>query len=210
MKRLVLVGTVVFLSMILAACGSSARINTNFDDADTVPDYLRADDLLIGIAEDTFSVKVLRLLVQQQGRGESGRAFIMPAGDATPENGAIEVKLRIQQLGSVGLWLRGAVEEPCSGYGFIIDPTRDTFRLAIRTPDCDIENLDTRTRLAIDLDTWYTLRFEADGNTLRALVDGVEFFSIEDETHSAGLSFIELTTAGELPAQVEIDQLIIE
>lgn len=197
------------VAVLLSACGSSGQINEDFDTVEAVPEYLRSEDLVVGVGQTEFADGFLRLIVQNQGIGEVGRLFIEPNAEAVHQDFALEVTMRFISNGRATLWLRSDAET-CSGYGLVIDPTRDNFRLATAGENCDIENLDTRSRLAIDLDQWYTLRFEVQGSTLRGYVDTVQFFEIEDSTYTEGQSFIEIMTDSSIPAQIEIDTFKVD
>lgn len=199
----------MILLLALAACGAGGRINDDFSNLEVVPEYLRTDGVLAGIGQTEFADSFLRLIVEGQGRGDGGRLFIEPDGESTFADSALEVKLRLITSGQVTLWLRSDAET-CSGYGLVLDPTRDNYRLATIGDNCDVQNLDTRSRLAVDLDQWYTLRFEARGTTLRGFVDTVQFFEIEDSTYTEGQSFVEVITTGGTPAQVEVDTIRFE
>lgn len=193
--------------LLLAACGGGGT-RESFDEIEAVPDYLRPEGLVAGVGTNEFANGFLRLIVTGQGRGDAGQLFIEPNGETTQTDFTVEAKLRIVNSGRVTLWLRSDAAT-CSGYGLVLDPTRDNYRLATIGDNCDVENLDTRSRLAIELDQWYTLRIEARGNRIQGFVDTVQFFDVEDDTYQAGAAFIEVITDGTVPAQIEIDEISI-
>lgn len=191
----------ILMSAALAACGGNPLYSESFDDTAVLPPALRADNLIVGIQNS-----VAFLSVAEAGRGQAGYLFIEP--ETLPDSDyTLEATLRIV-WGQASLWVRGD-GAGCGGYGLIVDPTLDNYRLSAGTPTCSIQALETQTRLEVELNRDYALRIEAAGETVRGFVDGVEYFSVTDTTFAAGVPFLRLVTDGLGVARVELDAITL-
>ncbi len=146
---------------------------------------------------------LLRLIVEEPGRNQNGKLWLNleePLADA-----ALEARIRIRS-GQARFWLR-TDERLCAGYVLTIDPTLERYRLSAVEPDCSLRTLDDRSRMEVNLEEWYDVRFEARGSTISGTIDSVRFFEVTDDTFQSGAVALQAFTDGLAPGQVDVDWL---
>ncbi|MCA9913036.1 MAG: hypothetical protein KC496_06790, partial [Anaerolineae bacterium] len=180
---------VIFALLLLAGCsGGASLLDEEFQEVETLPETLRGVDLVTELLTEGRDTGLLRLIVTQPGRNQNGILWMNL--DEAPADSSFAVRGRVR-AGQMRLWLR-TDENLCSGYVLTIDPTLDRYRLSLAQPDCSLRMLDDRSRMEVNLDTWYEVRIEARGSTIRGFVDTVQFFEVTDETYSSGIPALEV------------------
>lgn len=193
---------IVLVMFVVAACSGSALYREDFRDADGLPDTLSVEGLYAGTLVDE---PVLRLIVDQQVRGESGYVRL-PVNSALSDY-SVEVRVRVS-AGEMRLWGRTA-DARRNGYVLILAPTLDTFRLSKVVRPGTLQTMDLQSRLDLEFNEWYTLRLEMNGDTIRGYLNDVEYFEETDTEFASGTAFIEVFTDSLNTAQVELDEIIV-
>jgi hypothetical protein len=203
------------LALLLAACGGEAIFSSEFDtlQQDTTPeddDLTTLSDLPDGLRGEGLNAQLtdqgwLDVSVDTPGRGQTGHLVI----EATEGLSDYSVSMRVRLIsGEAQLWARSTADV-CAGYGLIVDPTNDNYRLSTIDETCDLQAIDSESRLDVPLQTWHDMQIDVQGDSIRGLVDGVVFFEETDTTYTDGLAAVQLWTDGAVPARLQIDRLSI-
>ena len=97
---------------------------------------------------------------------------------------ALEVRARINS-GELLMTVRGG-DDFCSGYDFGVYPADDYAYLRVTDENCDTTILADVTGITFLTGEMATLRLEASGNQLTALVDGQVLLSAQDDSYTSG------------------------
>jgi hypothetical protein len=190
------------LLLLLAAC-SGGIFSDDFGDMTELPSLFQMDKL---VAAPDAENNVLHLYVTETGLTESGFLTMQLEPDKTDYDVSMRV---LVTSGSVALWVRRS--NNCSGYALILDPNLDTYRLSAVDPaTCTLQTIDSQSTLQVDTERWYDLRITAEGQAIRAYVDGVKYFETESDTFPTGFPAIEVANSRLSVGQVDIDNLTVK
>ena len=119
----------------------------------------------------------------QQASGTGSSVLLSAAGSTTWTDQIIEVRVKVLSFGGSSSSYFAAIYGRFTGADYYALVLRSDGKLAIRK---DKSTLGSAVDAGIVAGTWYTLRFEIVGTTLKAYVDGVLKDSETDATLSAG------------------------